>query len=110
VAPGLASLKLELHETAGERKVLDSTRIQHVIVPRAAALFQIACGDPGCQDGGFDVTADVLRALRHESTHFDGEASCFGSVGYRPCERILKYHGVAEWRNGAGPRENARLR
>lgn len=108
VAPGLTSLKLELHETAGERRILDSTRIQHVIVPRAAALFEIACGEPGCQDGGFDVTVDVLHALRHRSTQFYGEASCYGTVGHRPCERVLKYRGVAEWSKNLGHEKDGR--
>ena len=59
-APGLAMLKLELSEVSGERRVLDSTRIQHVIVKRAAALFEVSCSDQGCRDGGFDITVEVL--------------------------------------------------
>ena len=96
-APGLAALKLELSEASGERRVLDSARIQHVIVPRAAALFEVSCGDQGCRDGGFDITVEVLRALRHESHEFTGEVGCYGSVGDRPCERVLRFRGVAEW-------------
>ena len=111
MAPGLAGLRFELHETSGERRVLDSTRIQHVIVPRAAALFEIACSDPGCRDGGFDITVDVMRALRHQSADFSGETSCYGGIGDRPCERILKYRGVAEWdRTRAEPQQDARFR
>jgi hypothetical protein len=101
-APGLTALKLELFETAGERKVLDSTRIQHVIVHRAAAHFEIACSDQGCQDGGFDITPGVLRALRLQSPQFEGEATCLGSVGQRACDRMLKYRGIAEWRESPG--------
>lgn len=97
LVPNLAGLRFEFSETSGERRVLDSTRIQHVIVPRAAALFEVACSDPGCRDGGFDITVEVLRALRHESSEFSGEACCFGSIGERPCERVLRFRAVAEW-------------
>lgn len=97
MVPDLARLRFELYETSGERRVLDSTRIQHVIVPRAAALFEVGCSDAGCRDGGFDVTAEVLRALRHGMSEFSGESCCFGSIGDRPCERVLRFRAVAEW-------------
>lgn len=109
-APGLAALKLELYEESGERRVLDSARIQHVIVPRAAAHFEVSCGDQGCRDGGFDITGEVLRALRRRSSNFSGETGCYGSVGDRSCERVLKFRGVAEWTNDREPHDDGRVR
>lgn len=97
VVPGLLQLRLELAEWSGDRIVLDSKRIQHIVVQRAPALFEVPCGDSGCRDGGFDVTAAVLRALRHEQPQFEGEAACFGSVGERPCQRVLRFRGLADW-------------
>lgn len=102
--PALARLRFELYEISGERRVLDSTRIQHVIVPRAAALFEVGCSDAGCRDGGFDITAEVLRPLRDGMSYFFGESCCFGSVGDRPCERVLRFRAVAEWSYGRDER------
>jgi len=104
LAPDLVRLRFELHETTGERRVLDSTRIQHVVVPRAAALFEVGCSDAGCRDGGFDITAEVLRALRDGRAEFSAESYCYGSVGDRPCERVLRCRGVAEWSRGRDER------
>jgi hypothetical protein len=100
MAPDLAGLRFEFYETAGERRVLDSTRIQHILVPRAAALFEVGCSDAGCRDGGFDITAEVLRALRERRSDVSGESCCFGNVGERHCERVLKFRAVAEWSQG----------
>ena len=97
MAPDLAALRFELHETSGERRVLDSACIRHILVARAAALFEVGCSDAGCRDGGFDITAEVLRALRERRADFSGESCCFGSVGDRPCERVLQFRAVAEW-------------
>jgi hypothetical protein len=106
VAPGLITFKLELSEVSGERRVLDSVRVQHIMVPHAAALFEVPCGAPGCQDGGFDVTVEVLRALRHEKPDFSGSASCYGSVGDHPCQRELNFRGVADWSELSGRRSS----
>lgn len=96
MAPNVAGLRFEFHESPGEGRVPDSTRFQHILVPRAAAL-QVGCSDAGCRDGGFDITAEVLRALRERKSDVSGESCCFGSVGDRPCERVLKFRAVAEW-------------
>jgi hypothetical protein len=93
--PELSLLKLELHEISGERRVLDSGCVRHIVVPRAGALFEVPCGDSACEDGGFEMTLDILHELRRGHTEFSGEAPCHGSVGYRPCGRVLKYTALA---------------
>lgn len=91
--PGLSSLALELREERGGDLVVKYVR--HVVLERAPALFDIPCSDPACKDGGHDVTAPILRALRAATPRFEGEHSCEGNVGRGECRRVLHYVGIA---------------
>ena len=96
-APALTSLRLELIETMNGRKLLDSECIRHIIVARAAALFEVPCGDARCEDGGHDISREVLIGLRAFKQRFDGTDRCSGYVGDRPCGRLLEYTALAEF-------------
>jgi|SRR5690606_2422827 len=90
-APALIQLKLELCEVSNGRRVLDSTRIVHIVVPRAAARFEVPCGDDRCKDGGYDLTHEVMRNLRQQRRSFVGQDSCNGYLGDHPCGRVLQF-------------------
>ncbi len=64
---------------------------------RAGALFEIPCSEPKCQDGGYDVTADILRALRARREDFEGSSQCRGIVGDKECGCSLMFIGQAHY-------------
>lgn len=89
--PGLASLSLVLRDCAEDTALRSKSRTQHVIVERAAALFEVACTERKCENGGFDLTKDVLAALRRRETSAEGVAQCNGTVGQGYCRCTLEY-------------------
>ena len=97
VVPGLRGLRLEIEERSGASAVSSPKYIRRVVVATAPALFLIPCGDPSCSDGGHDVTASVMQALRSGRTEFDGDDGCMGSIGSASCTRVLHYDAVAEY-------------
>ncbi len=97
VAPELQSLSLEVEDCAGADGAALSRHVRRVVVENAAALFLIPCGEDRC-DGGHDVTPGVLGALGRHEQSFDGSDACRGSAAGVPCERVVRYHGVAEYR------------
>jgi hypothetical protein len=99
--PRLVELKLELHEVLGESSVSAAKHIRHVVVDHAPALFDVPCTDSACQDGGHDLTSEMLRSLRSGATEFTGEDSCHGRLGATstPCRRVLHYTAFAKYRD-----------
>lgn len=98
VVPELVTLSLLLRNRTDETSMPGRSRTQHVIVARAAALFEIACVEPKCENGGFDITTDVLRALHERKETLDGSAQCGGSVGQGYCRCTLVYVMKATYR------------
>jgi hypothetical protein len=98
VAPKLLSLKLDFVERKGNLTLADVAHTRHVIVERAPALFEIACADRGCVDGGHDLTRDVLRAVGRNEGTFEGDDACHGHVGSATCGRTLHFAAVATYR------------
>jgi hypothetical protein len=96
-APQLKQLRLEMSETFEGRRVLDSNRIGHIIVARAAARFEVPCSDARCKDGGHDLTREVMINLRQQRRSFVGQDQCSGYVGERPCARVLEFVAHAEF-------------
>jgi hypothetical protein len=97
--PTLRNLRLAIAERhgAGEFK-----HVRPILVDRAPALFLVPCGDPRCVDGGHDLTAAVLRALRAGETSFQGSDGCSGSLGSSVCLRVIHFDCTAEFL-GAAP-------
>jgi len=93
--PDLVALRLEIDEQGGSPQ---PKYIRRIIVDTAPALFLLPCGDPRCADGGHDVTATVMRALRARSARFDGADDCPGSVGSGACARVVHFDAIAEYR------------
>jgi len=96
-APALVRLRLELSESSNGRKVLDSARIVHIVVPRAAALFEVPCSDARCKDGGYDLTRDILHNVLQRRRTFIGQNDCGGYLGASPCSRVLTFVVHAEF-------------
>ncbi len=97
-APTLASLRLELEEYSEGHSIVGTRRVTLVVVDHAAALFEIPCSDSKCEEGGHEVTREVLAALSKQPSRFEFESGCHGYLGQRPCGRTLKVIGQAEYK------------
>ena len=97
--PALKTLRLTLSFRRGEVKLLDASYVRVVVVPTASALFDIACADSTCREGGHALSAPMLQALRSKLTHFSGELSCRGSAGTsgNACGSVLIYEADATY-------------
>ena len=93
--PELESLELEFTESRPGAP--DVSHIRRVVVPVAAALFDVACGDRKCVGGGHDVTDEILSALKRGDTAFSGEHPCQGTVGETACPRVLRFSALAKY-------------
>jgi hypothetical protein len=97
--PNLESLQLEVSEYEGTREIVESTHVRHIVVEHAPALFLLNCGERRCEDGGHDITADVMRALHAGRENFEGEDTCRGHTANADCVRRVRYVGVATYRD-----------
>jgi hypothetical protein len=97
--PYLKTLRLSLSFRRGEIKLLDASYVRVVVVPTAPALFDIACADSTCRDGGHQLTEQLLQALRARKTHFSGEVPCRGAAGTSgtACNSVLIYEAEATY-------------
>lgn len=104
VVPTLKSLALTLEErrrsadgsTGGQSDA--GSHIRRVVVEHAPAMFQIPCGNRACQDGGHDLTREILHALRSGQVTFEGDDACNGAtVSGQPCELLLRYRAQASF-------------
>lgn len=99
IAPSLETLRLDLVERKGTVTLSDVAHTRHVIVGRAPALFEIACADRACVEGGHDLTHEVLRAIGQARTAFEGDDVCAGRTGSATCGRTLHFSAVATYRS-----------
>jgi hypothetical protein len=97
--PRLQALRLEVEERRSGVSSAESTHIRRIVVDAAPALFVLPCHDERCRDGGHDVTSVVMHALRAGQPQFEGEDACPGLVGSALCQRVLRYVGIAEYRD-----------
>ena len=96
--PGLAVLEIAIHEARPDGCLGDTQYLRRIVIEHAPALFEIPCSYPGCEDGGYDVTRDFLRALEAQQVHFEGERRCEGRCKTIDCTRVLKYVATASYR------------
>lgn len=99
--PTLDSLRFQIEEQREESIIPGASYAKVVPVANAHAHFEVPCHDERCDDGGHDLTTDVLRALRNGHTEFDGTHQCPGSVGDAPCQRTLSWEARAEFAEAA---------
>jgi hypothetical protein len=98
--PELTSLSLAIHEVRPDGLASDAQYIRRVVVEHAPALFEVPCSYAYCKDGGYDVTREVLDALRSHMARFEGERACRGNCGVNGCVRVLRYVATATYRRG----------
>jgi hypothetical protein len=96
-APSLQSLRLILRDFRVDSGLPGKERVQHVIVARAGARFEIPCSEPKCVEGGYDVTTEILQALKSRCETFEGVVSCRGTVREQPCRCSLSFVGHATY-------------
>ncbi len=96
--PELATLRLEVEESHDTTGTTRAKHVRHIVVDRAPALFVLPCGDASCEDGGYDITDKVLRALQARPEHFTAEDRCCGSTGNVPCKRTLHVVATATYK------------
>ena len=97
IVPTLEKLQLEVIERSANISRPEHTHIRHVVVASAPALFVFPCRDTQCKDGGHDLTAEILTALRNKKVRFEGEDACSGMVGSSTCSRIFGYVAQATY-------------
>jgi hypothetical protein len=97
MVPALEKLRIEVSERSANIARPEHTHTRHVVVPSAPALFVLPCHDSRCKDGGHDLTARILSALKAKQVRFEGEDACAGVVGSAACTRVLDYVGVATY-------------
>lgn len=93
----LAELAIEVSEFRAGGTVLAARHTRRIVIDHAPALFEIPCTEERCMGGGFDLTRDIMRALRSRETTFEGEDVCAGEVGSTTCGRVLRYVGRATY-------------
>ncbi len=84
--PLLATLRLDVAEGHGAISA-GPKHARIVMVETAPALFELACADASCRDGGHDLTVAVMRGLVEGKTHFEVDSQCHGNVGSAECGR-----------------------
>ncbi len=96
--PSLLELELDVREVRGN---LPGHEVHHkrvVIVDRAPALFEFACSDRGCEEGGHDVTEVVLQELARGTLIFSGVHRCGGHAREGNCDYELRFEAQASYR------------
>ena len=97
--PQLTSLNLEIRETRPNSAMNETQYIRRVVVEHAHALFEMPCSYSSCDNGGYDVTQEILSSLASRTARFEGECACRGSCGGECCSRVLRYVATATYRS-----------
>lgn len=97
--PELTSLNLEIRETRPNSPTNETQYIRRVVVEHAHALFEMPCSYSSCDNGGYDVTQEILSGLASRAARFEGECACRGSCGGEYCSRVLRYVATATYRS-----------
>jgi len=93
----LASLALEIDEYRGAGTFLAARYTRRIVLEHAPALFEIPCTEERCKGGGYDLTHQIMRALKAGRTLFDGQEACAGQLGSGECGRTLRYTARASY-------------
>jgi hypothetical protein len=99
LVPTLESLELQLEELRSGASSPEARHTRKIVVAHAPALFVFPCREPACEDGGHDLTDEVLSALRAGAQTFEGEDECRGLLRSGSCQRVLRFIGIASYRS-----------
>jgi hypothetical protein len=108
----LAALDIEIVEyrAGGGGAAMAARYTRRVVIQHAPAHFEIPCSDERCAGGGYELTHEIMRALRARRTVFDGQGACSGSVGSGDCGRFLRYFAHASYIDDATTLGHARAK
>ncbi|MDI1478428.1 hypothetical protein [Polyangium sp. y55x31] len=98
-APDLTDLKIAIDEMPRGGSVGGNRYIRRVVLAQAPALFEVPCSESRCQDGGYDVTSEILAALTSRRTTFEGQQACPGRCSLGDCGRVLHYVVTATYKH-----------
>ena len=96
--PNLAGLDLAIHEARPDGCLGENQYIRRIVIEHAPALFEVPCTYPDCEDGGHDLTREILSALDSRQARFTGEHFCGGRCRTLDCTRVLRYTATATYR------------
>jgi hypothetical protein len=89
-------MRLELSESRGEG-LTQFSHIKRIALQHAPSVFMVACGEPRCRHGSYDLTHSILPALRRGESRVEATDTCTGEVGSATCGRVLRCIAVAEY-------------
>jgi hypothetical protein len=93
--PHLRSLKIEIREHS--QSMTETTYVRRFVIDHAAALVDVPCSDTRCTGGGYDLTAEVLRALDGRVERLVGDRTCGGQCRIGGCSRELRFEAIATY-------------
>jgi hypothetical protein len=94
--PALVSLRLSIVE-ARSSGWHGGGYARHIDLKRALALFEFPCSYAHCQDGGYDLTGDLIGGLRLRRARFEGRHACVGRCGSVNCTRLMFFEAKATY-------------
>jgi len=106
----LAALDIEIVEYRAGGAAFVARYTRRVVIQHAPAHFEIPCSNERCSGGGYELTPEIMHALRARRAVFDGQAACSGSVGSGDCGRSLHYFAHASYIGDATAAGHARAK
>ena len=100
VVPDLVELSVAIDERVPGDPSRDVSHIRRIVIEHAPAHFEFGCCDRTC-NGGHDLTAAFLRALRRRRETFEGSDPCGGEAKEGPCRFVLHYQATARYREAS---------
>lgn len=95
--PSLASLRMVVHASADGKFTSAPKYTRLFVLDSAPAYFWIPCSNPGCEEGGHDVTRDVISGLKAGKKHITGQSECCGVVRDMPCTAAIRFEVEASY-------------
>lgn len=96
--PALASLRMIVEVSPDGGAASTSKYTRHFVLSSAPAFFFVACSNPKCEDGGHDLTHEIMSGLKRGETEIRGEDHCGGSTSTSACSAAIRYTVLAEYR------------
>lgn len=101
LVPAVETLSLRVTEKRGDAVLAESKHVRHVVVAHASAQIELPCLDSDCEDGGHDISRDVLAGLRAGKKEFEGDDECRGRRKTTDCDRKVHWVATATYRKEA---------
>jgi len=94
--PDLKSMTVDLGFYDLEGRSCRSQIKYKVNLEHARSVFRFGCENPECIRGGYDLSAEVAKAVTNRSTSVSGEFACRGwlsrsTINQVTCGKVLRY-------------------